>query len=97
MGEFEKYQELKEKGLRMQEDYERQLEEMEEKMERTLEEFTDEYEGKLQELNRQCEKVGIYLLSKWRLVVQLVNSAFEDICFTTSIVTDGDGILWNFC
>ena len=50
MGEFEKYQELKEKGKQMQEDYERQLEEMEEKMEHTLAEFTDVYEARLNEM-----------------------------------------------
>lgn len=48
MSEYEKYQELQSKSQRMQEDYERQLQEMENAKENALEELTEYYEKKLQ-------------------------------------------------
>lgn len=48
MSEYEKYQELQTKSQRLQEDYERQLQQMEEAKEHALEELTEYYEKKLQ-------------------------------------------------
>lgn len=49
MLEYEKYQELQVKSQRMQEDYERQLQESDEAKEQALEELTEYYETKLEE------------------------------------------------
>jgi len=49
MLEYEKYQELQCKSQRMQEDYERQLQESDEAKEQSLEELTEYYETKLEE------------------------------------------------
>lgn len=56
MSEYEKYQELQTKSQRLQEDYERQLQQMEEAREHALEELTEYYEKKLQ---------GLFIIVKW--------------------------------
>ena len=50
----------------MQEDYERQLQEMEESKERALEEQTEYYETKLQDKISQLEQVHKILFAKIR-------------------------------
>merc|ERR1711862_972825 len=55
MLEYEKYQELQAKSQRMQEDYERQLQDAEEGKEQALEELTEHYDTKLQERSTQLE------------------------------------------
>ena len=57
MGEYEKYQELQARSQRLQEDYERQLQEMEGAREIALQELTEHYEGKLHEKEIEIEKV----------------------------------------
>lgn len=57
MSEYEKYQELQAKSQKMQEDYERQLEEMEASKEQALSELTEYFETKLQEKTGQLEQV----------------------------------------
>uniref|UniRef100_H2ZKC8 Cilia- and flagella-associated protein 57 n=1 Tax=Ciona savignyi TaxID=51511 RepID=H2ZKC8_CIOSA len=56
MLEYEKYQELQAKSQRMQEDYERQLQDADEGKEQALEELTEYYETKLQEKTTQLEQ-----------------------------------------
>ena len=58
MLEYEKFQEQQAKMMKMQEDYDRQLQEMEESKERALEELTEYYETKLQEMTTKLEQVG---------------------------------------
>lgn len=62
MGEYEKYQELQARSQRLQEDYERQLQEMEGAREKALQELTDHYERKLHEKQIEIEKVLRYLI-----------------------------------
>ncbi|XP_067892983.1 cilia- and flagella-associated protein 57 isoform X2 [Heterodontus francisci] len=57
MLEYEKYQELQLKSQRMQEDYERQLNEMDESKSQALEELTEYYETKLQEKGTIIEQL----------------------------------------
>ncbi len=57
MSEYEKYQELQSKSQKMQEDYDRQLEEMEASKEQALSELTEYFETKLQEKTGQLEQV----------------------------------------
>ncbi|XP_072430665.1 cilia- and flagella-associated protein 57 isoform X1 [Chiloscyllium punctatum] len=57
MLEYEKYQELQLKSQRMQEDYERQLNEMDESKSQALEELTEYYETKLQEKGKFIEQL----------------------------------------
>ncbi|XP_048457939.1 cilia- and flagella-associated protein 57 isoform X3 [Rhincodon typus] len=57
MLEYEKYQELQLKSQRMQEDYERQLNEMDESKIQALEELTEYYETKLQEKGKLIEQL----------------------------------------
>ena len=61
MLEYEKYQELQAKSQRMQEDYERQLQDAEEGKEQALEELTEHYDTKLQERSTQLEHVSDFL------------------------------------
>lgn len=63
MSEYEKYQELQSKSQKMQEDYDRQLEEMEASKEQALSELTEYFETKLQEKTGQLEQV------KYRLII----------------------------
>uniref|UniRef100_H2ZKC7 Cilia- and flagella-associated protein 57 n=1 Tax=Ciona savignyi TaxID=51511 RepID=H2ZKC7_CIOSA len=58
MLEYEKYQELQAKSQRMQEDYERQLQDADEGKEQALEELTEYYETKLQEKTTQLEQAN---------------------------------------
>ncbi|XP_076813301.1 cilia- and flagella-associated protein 57-like [Clavelina lepadiformis] len=58
MLEYEKYQELQAKSQRMQEDYERQLQDADEGKEQALEELTEYYETKLQEKSSQLEQAN---------------------------------------
>uniref|UniRef100_H2ZKC6 Cilia- and flagella-associated protein 57 n=1 Tax=Ciona savignyi TaxID=51511 RepID=H2ZKC6_CIOSA len=53
-----KYQELQAKSQRMQEDYERQLQDADEGKEQALEELTEYYETKLQEKTTQLEQAN---------------------------------------
>jgi hypothetical protein len=57
MSEYEKYQELQSKSQKMQEDYDRQLEEMEASKEQALSELTEYFETKLQEKTGQLDQV----------------------------------------
>lgn len=57
MLEYEKFQEQQAKMMKMQEDYERQLQEMEETKARSEEELTEYYEIKLQEMTAKLEQV----------------------------------------
>ena len=66
MLEYEKYQELQTKSQKMQEDYERQLQEADEQKEQSLEELTEHYETKLQEKSSQLDQVGVALINcRW--------------------------------
>lgn len=56
MSEYEKYQELQSKSQKLQEDYERQLEEMEASKEQALSELTEYFETKLQDKTGQLEQ-----------------------------------------
>jgi len=58
MLEYEKYQELQNKSQKMQEDYERQLQEGEEGKEQALEELTEYYETKLEEKTTLYEQTN---------------------------------------
>lgn len=58
MLEYEKYQELQVKSQRMQEDYERQLQESDEAKEQALEELTEYYETKLEEKTTLYEQAN---------------------------------------
>ena len=60
MGEYEKYQELQARSQRLQEDYERQLQEMEDAREKALQELTEHYERKLHEKGIMLDKVCVY-------------------------------------
>uniref|UniRef100_UPI00398EDE99 cilia- and flagella-associated protein 57 n=1 Tax=Pristiophorus japonicus TaxID=55135 RepID=UPI00398EDE99 len=57
MLEYDKYQELQLKSQRMQEDYERQLNELDESKSQALEELTEYYETKLQEKGTLIEQL----------------------------------------
>ena len=57
MSEYEKYQELQAKSQKMQEDYERQLEEMEVSKEQALSELSEYFETKLREKTGQLDQV----------------------------------------
>ena len=57
MGEYEKYQELQARSQRLQEDYERQLQNMDEAKEKERRELTEDYERKLHEMKRKLEEV----------------------------------------
>ncbi len=59
MGEYEKYQELQARSQRLQEDYERQLQNMEEAKETALQELTEHYERKRKEMEMKLEEVKI--------------------------------------
>lgn len=58
MGEYEKYQELQARSQRLQEDYERQLQEMEDAREKALQELTEHYERKLHDKGISLERVS---------------------------------------
>lgn len=72
MSEYEKYQELQSKSQKMQEDYDRQLEEMEASKEQALSELTEYFETKLQEKTGQLEQV------KYRLIIYYLVS--QKVC-----------------
>lgn len=59
MLEYEKFQEMQSKMMKMQEEYERQLIEKEESKQRDMERQTEYYETKLQEMTAKLEQVGI--------------------------------------
>lgn len=58
MSEYEKWQELQANSQRMQEDYERQLQEAEDTKEHALEELTEFFETKLQAKSALLDQVG---------------------------------------
>ena len=67
MLEYEKFQEQQAKMMKMQEDYDRQLQEMEESKERALEELTEYYETKLQEMTTKLEQVTVtWVVKCWQ-------------------------------
>ena len=59
MLEYEKFQEMQSKMMKMQEEYERQLIEKEESKQRDMERQTEYYETKLQEMTAKLEQVGV--------------------------------------
>lgn len=59
MGEYEKYQELQARSQRLQEDYERQLQNMEEAKEKALQEVTEYYQRKMKEMEVKLEEVSV--------------------------------------
>jgi len=65
MLEYEKFQEQQSKTMRMQEEYDRLLQEKEESKMRAMEELTEYYETKLQEKTTQLDQVNsnVYLIN----------------------------------
>lgn len=59
MLEYEKFQEMQSKMMKMQEEYERQLIEKEESKQRDMERQTEYYETKLQEMTAKLEQVDL--------------------------------------
>lgn len=64
MLEYEKFQEQQSKTMKMQEEYDRQLQEKEESKENALENMTEYYETKLQEKTTQLEQVSKIIVTK---------------------------------
>ena len=70
MGEYEKYQELQARSQRLQEDYERQLQEMEDAREKALQELTEHYERKLHEKGIMLDKVHVCVNYKYMYCIK---------------------------
>ena len=75
MSEYEKYQELQSKSQKMQEDYDRQLEEMESSKEQALSQLTEYFETKLQEKSGQLEQVRLRLkiMQTYKFIIKIFN------------------------
>ena len=98
MSEYEKYQELQTKSQRMQEDYEKQLQEMEDAKEHALEELTEYYEKKLQgKFSLSCfhrrlfENISVSIINIISRNVQNNNRSRKPVCHNRS----GKGLV--FC
>jgi len=85
MLEYEKYQELQAKSQRMQEDYERQLQEADEGKEQALEELTEYYENKLQEKSSQLEQVS-YSVFFIQVLSSQLSPAVEWLCLASALL-----------
>lgn len=77
MLEYEKFQEMQSKMMKMQEEYERQLIEKEESKQRDMERQTEYYETKLQEMTAKLEQVDIspqsqYIITKFIVVTGIM-------------------------
>ena len=57
IAEYEKYQDLQARSQRLQEDYERKLEEKEDAMEKALQKLTEHFEVQLWERAKELEQV----------------------------------------
>lgn len=69
MLEYEKFQEMQSKMMKMQEEYERQLIEKEESKQRDMERQTEYYETKLQEMTAKLEQVDISPQSQYMYII----------------------------
>merc|ERR1739838_787028 len=78
MLEYEKYQELQCKSQRMQEDYERQLQESDEAKEQSLEELTEYYETKLEEKTTLYDQANHEMRQQHKEYVETKRQIEED-------------------
>lgn len=80
MLEYEKFQEMQSKMMKMQEEYERQLIEKEESKQRDMERQTEYYETKLQEMTAKLEQVDLTTSSVYHYKIYSWYYAKNPIC-----------------